>query len=120
MALGVEDEAELPVKGVMSMSDDMLDAVDKAQESIDFGLATSDEALGISSSSSTSTSSTANSDTVSAKLDRVITLLTQFFPQALDSMNMQVVMDTGALVGAIAPTMDKRLGDINSMRVRGK
>lgn len=119
MALGVEDEAELPVKGVMSMSDDMLDAVDKAQESIDFGLATSDEALGISTTGTTS-GTTASTDTVSAKLDRVITLLTQFFPQALDSMNMQVVMDTGALVGAIAPTMDKRLGDINSMRARGK
>lgn len=51
-----------------------------------------------------------------SKLDMLISLLTRYLPMLV---NMQVILDTGELVGAISPEMDKRLGDINKRKERG-
>ena len=118
MALGVEDEAEMPVRAVAEMGDDMLDAVEEAQSRIDFGLATDPASFG-STGASQSGGRTSDKDTVSAKLDRLIALLTQFFPQALDALDMRVVMDTGALVGQIGPAMNKKFGEYNVQAASG-
>lgn len=45
----------------------------------------------------------------------ILALLEQYLPQLL---NMQLVMDTGATVGALAPLMDRELGRMASMRSR--
>ena len=43
-------------------------------------------------------------------------LFMEYFPQFA---NMQVVMDSGALVGELAPTMDIQLGRIAAHKGRG-
>ena len=49
-------------------------------------------------------------------LMQMTALMAEYLPQMA---NMQMVTDTGALVGAIAPAMDDRLGDIVKRRGRG-
>lgn len=57
-----------------------------------------------------------NNDGIEVKLDRLISLLTNYLPAM---SNQQVVLSTGELVGAIAKPMDKALGDIAKDRGRG-
>ena len=49
---------------------------------------------------------------------RLIELLEDFFPQVLEGMNFQMVLDTGALVGETAPMMDEELGTIYKRKGR--
>jgi len=51
-------------------------------------------------------------DDVNARLDRLLYMLEIFFPQALDSMQRDLVLDTGTLVGQTAPLIDRKLGEI--------
>ena len=51
------------------------------------------------------------------KLDKVITLLTNYLPTL---SNQQVVLSTGELVGAMVNPMDKALGELASDRRRGR
>ena len=46
-------------------------------------------------------------------LKQILTLLRQYIP---DMANMQLVTDTGALVGQLAPAMDAQLGVIARRR----
>lgn len=50
------------------------------------------------------------------KLDMLINLLMNYLPMLT---KRQLVLDTGELVGAISPEIDKKLGDINRRRERG-
>lgn len=50
-------------------------------------------------------------------LGRILGILAEYLPELA---NMQLVTDTGALVGELAPKMDSKLGDINELRKRGK
>ena len=56
---------------------------------------------------------------LSARMDRIINLLVMFFPQMLDRVGNDVVLDTGVLVGQLAPKMNVRLGEIQSRNARG-
>ncbi len=51
------------------------------------------------------------------KLDQMIEILSRYLPEF---SNLQMVTDTGALVGAIAPSMDKELGKIKTKKERGQ
>lgn len=53
-------------------------------------------------------------------IGRMYDILAQFFPQFVEGMNKQIVMDTGALVGQIAPAMDVSLGNIYNRKERGR
>lgn len=53
------------------------------------------------------------------KFERLLDLLSQFFPQVLSMMNQQVVLDSGVLVGELAPMMDTELGKIIDLKGRG-
>lgn len=52
-----------------------------------------------------------NSD-LAGKLDALIELLQQYFSSMLDNMQRGIVLDSGALVGELAPAMDEALGEI--------
>lgn len=53
-------------------------------------------------------------------IERLISMLADYLPEITNKMNRNVVLDSGALVGELAPVMDVRLGEINRLRGRGK
>ena len=55
-----------------------------------------------------------------AKLERVVELLQQFFPDALAAMDQVMVLDTGVLVAQTAPAMNEQLGQITMQKGRGR
>lgn len=56
---------------------------------------------------------------ISEDIQRLIDLLATFFPQILERMEMNVVLDDGTLVGKIAPKMNIKLAQMQVMNVRG-
>ena len=57
---------------------------------------------------------------VADRLERLISMLAEYLPEITLNANRQLVLDTGVLVGQIAPTMDSQLGNINRLRERGQ
>lgn len=53
------------------------------------------------------------------KLDLLIALLSEFFPEVLDKLDRPIVLDSGELVSATADKMDEALGSILKDRRRG-
>ena len=53
-------------------------------------------------------------------LNGILSVLTEYLPGIPEIAQMRLVMDTGAVVGQLAPAMDSRLGDINRLRGRGQ
>lgn len=49
---------------------------------------------------------------LAGKLDALIELLQQYFSAMLDNMQRGIVLDSGVLVGELAPAMDEALGEI--------
>lgn len=49
---------------------------------------------------------------LAGKLDALIELLQQYFSSMLDNMQRGIVLDSGVLVGELAPAMDEALGEI--------
>lgn len=54
-----------------------------------------------------------------ARVDRLIAILMQFFPQILGGLDRDIILDSGVLVGSLAPGMDTELGSIYKKRKRG-
>ena len=50
--------------------------------------------------------------TMIERFDKVLSILESYMPVIPEIANMQLVTDTGALVGEIAPAMDQELGKI--------
>lgn len=53
------------------------------------------------------------------RFDLLISLLGEFFPKVLEKMNRPVVLESGALVGELAPELDEALGEILRRKERG-
>lgn len=53
-------------------------------------------------------------------IDKLISMLADYLPEITNRMNRDVVLDSGTLVGELAPVMDIRLGEISRLRGRGK
>lgn len=53
------------------------------------------------------------------KVDRMIDIMSEYFPEFSEKMQHNLVLDTGALVGATAPAMDRELGYIYKRKTRG-
>lgn len=53
------------------------------------------------------------------RFDLLISLLGEFFPKVLEKMNRPVVLESGALVGELAPELDEALGKMMNHRERG-
>ena len=52
-------------------------------------------------------------------MNKLLNLLGNYLPDIKENINnMQVVMDTGALVGALAPKMDNKLGQMSNSKAR--
>ena len=58
--------------------------------------------------------------TLNGKIDNIIMMLAQFFPDALEVMNQKLVLDTGVLVAQTASAMDAELGKIAIRKGRGR
>lgn len=59
--------------------------------------------------------------TINSKLDNLINLLTEFFPDLMSALMEQVmVLDDGTLVAKMAPRMEEELGNIAIMKGRGR
>lgn len=54
------------------------------------------------------------------QMSRVYTILANFFPQIIEEMDRDIVLDTGALVGHMAKEMDTKLGTIYERKGRGR
>lgn len=53
-------------------------------------------------------------------LDKLISMLAQYFPEIIGNLERDMVLDDGTLVAKITPKVDKKLGDINRMKERGQ
>lgn len=53
------------------------------------------------------------------KVDQMIDIMSEYFPEFSARMQHQIVLDTGTLVGATAPAMDRQLGLIYKRKERG-
>lgn len=53
------------------------------------------------------------------EIETLISILMEYFPVMLNTANRAIVLDSGALVGELAPAMDKSLGRILSKKQRG-
>jgi phage-related protein len=58
--------------------------------------------------------------TLNKKIDRIISLLVEFFPELLEALNINMYLDTGVLVAETAPAMDAELGRIAIRKGRGR
>lgn len=57
--------------------------------------------------------------TLSDRLNTLIDMMAEYMPEVIKNMKRELVLDSGALVGQLAPAVDGRLGDINELRKRG-
>lgn len=53
-------------------------------------------------------------------LQKIIEVLSAYFPQLVESMDRDIVMDSGALVGALAVPMNTALGKLSNRKERGR
>lgn len=62
----------------------------------------------------------AQNEAVVYYLQKLVEILATYFPQVLESMGNDIVLDDGVLVARIAPAMDKELGKIKDRKDRGR
>lgn len=55
-----------------------------------------------------------------SQISKLYAMLANYFPQIISGMDRDVILDTGVLVGQLAPEMDTKLGTIYSRKERGK
>ena len=53
-------------------------------------------------------------------MQKVIEILASYFPQLLEALDMDIVMNDGVLVGRLAPKMNEELGKISTKKERGR
>lgn len=63
---------------------------------------------------------TSENGALAQRVEQIIDMLSQFFPDALNAMNQTMVLDTGVLVAQTAPAMDAELGKIQFRKGRGR
>lgn len=55
----------------------------------------------------------------SDSIDRIVNALDKYLPSIPDIAKMQVVMNSGAVVGELMPQIDYQFGNMNRMKGRG-
>ena len=53
-------------------------------------------------------------------LQKIVEILAAYFPQVIEALDMDIVLDDGVLVGRLAPAMDFELGRIKERKGRGR
>ena len=61
----------------------------------------------------------AENTTLIRKFEILISMLSKYFPEILEAMNREIVLDTGVVAGELAPKIDSELGKITSHKGRG-
>lgn len=56
---------------------------------------------------------------VVARIERLISILVQYFPEIVEKLNRPIVLDDGTIAGHMAPAMDRELGTIATYKGRG-
>lgn len=59
-------------------------------------------------------------DAVVYYLQKLIEILAAYFPQVIEALDMDIVLNDGVLVGRLAPAMNVELGKISSRKDRGR
>lgn len=62
----------------------------------------------------------AETNGIATRLDVLLDILAKFFPEILEAARKAIVMDSGALVGELAPKMNQKLGEIQTANARGR
>ena len=55
-------------------------------------------------------------DITSGLLEKIIDVLSEYFPQFIELFDVNIVMDDGTLVGKLTPKIDRKLGDIYRLK----
>jgi hypothetical protein len=71
-------------------------------------------------SATSATEAAQKKGTVESRLQRIVDLMAAFFPQLIEAFDVDVRLDTGTLVGALAPAMDAELGRLAWRKDRGR
>lgn len=97
--------------------DDMMDA-DAITSNLNKGISKIKNGIDIDTSGTitTSMSGDASNESIAEYCRKTLEIISQYLPQFA---NMQMVTDTGLLVGALAPQMDEQLGIIAQRKARG-
>lgn len=107
--VGFEDETDNAVRSVEGSVRGIVDAANKtvAKHPID-------------SMTVTQTATQATLDGLARSIDDLYGLVANYMPQLLAASDKQIVLNTGALVGATAGAYDTELGNISRRRARGQ
>lgn len=57
---------------------------------------------------------------LSLRIDKLLEMLATFFPQVLENMDQDIVLNDGALVGRLAPKMNEQFSNIQKANMRGR
>lgn len=107
--VGFEDETDNAVRSVEGSVRGIVDAANKtvAKHPLD-------------SMTVTQTATQATLDGLAKSIDDLYGLVANYMPQLLAASDKQIVLNTGALVGATAGAYDTELGNISRRRARGQ
>lgn len=111
MSIGIDDSADEAIKS----AENMVEGIDGT---IANGLAgLSDASIGLNGSydAVVNASGTANNPSINS-LNNIMDILRQYMPMMA---NMQMILDSGELVGAIAPKMSNEFGSMQRLAIRG-
>lgn len=53
-------------------------------------------------------------------IERIIEILASYFPQLIEALDLDIVLEDGVLVGRLAPKMNEELGKISARKDRGR
>lgn len=126
MAVGVENNKQVALNAISDLADDMIKEAEKLNdiEYDDIHIGTTVDKpivedldtpiLNGNLDRQLDSTFTMNDINITDSLERIFDLLSDFLPY----MNNQVILDTGTLVGEMAPLMDRRLGQIKERNKR--
>jgi len=113
MAIGIKADT---TKAVEAMDDLSMQVMDAGQPEM-VNMMNGNPLVSPSSQLESVRSSLGDSGSLAGKIDSMIAILAQYLPHLEDEM--QIVMDNGALVGQLAPGINRELGRNSSRRERG-
>ena len=83
-------------------------------------MAIADSTSMMNSATSATEAAQKKKETVESRLQRIIDLMAAFFPQLIEAFDVDLRLDSGALVGELAPAMDDALGRLSARKDRGR
>lgn len=106
VAVGIEDNANMPIRAVENMNDDIL----KHAQSFN----------GVDFNRKLENTFNNNSITANKPIEDLVNLVAEYMPRLVELSQKSIVLDSGVLVGELGKNIDLELGNINKLRVRGR